>query len=251
MTLAVGIRCTDGVVIGTDSSITLGSGQLDTIEQPLRQKIDVVEGKIIVAGTGEVGLNQRFKRVVKQFCKNEDFQEKDIVDVGCDLAELAIKNFFQTHLKAVSYGALVALPCRRTAELVEFGVDSFQPEVKTKDNWYTSMGSGQIVADPLLGFIRTTFWGDDPPSRQDGIFATTMVLELGCEMAPGGVAQPIQMAVLSPNPKDEQTLSARRLHPNELLEHRGNVRNAIKHFKRYKDILHDKSTRGLPKAPRK
>lgn len=250
MTLVVGIRCTDGVVIGTDSAMTLGSGQLTTIEQPLRQKIDVIKEKIIVAGTGEVGLSQRFKHVVEQFCENDVFQEKDIVDVGCDLSELAVENFLRTHLKTINYGALVALPCKHNAELVEFSVGSFQPEVKTKDNWYASMGSGQIAADPLLGFIRTTFWGDDPPSRQEGIFAATMVLELGCEMAPGGVALPIQMSVLSPNPKDKQRLSAYRLDQEELLEHKGNVRDAIKHFKKYKDILHDKSTRSLPTVPR-
>ena len=250
MTLVVGVRCTDGVVVGTDSAVTFGSGQNHTIEQPLQQKIDIIQNQIIIAGTGQLGLGQRFADVTEQHWKNRDFQEKSVIDVGRMLARSAIQDFFATGIKTGNYGALVAVSCRHKAELIEFAVNDFQPEVKTGDIWYASMGSGQPVADPLLGFMRKTFWGDSPPSRQDGVFAVTMVLKLGCEMAPTGVAEPIQIAVLGPNPNDKGKLHAFRLTKEELLEHEGNVESAIKYFSKYKEMLHETpSPKELPPAP--
>lgn len=252
MTLIVGIRCTDGVVVGTDSAMTFASGQDLTIEQPLRQKIEIVQNQIIVAGTGELGLGQRFIDIVKHFWKVEELQGKSSVDIGRRLAQLAIDDFSSTRAEPGSYGALVAVPCAAgSLELIEFSLASFQPEVKTRDNWYVSMGSGQYVADPLLGFIRRTFWKDDPPSHQDGIFATTMVLELGCEMAPTGVAKPIQIAVLNSSKDKEGEFLARHLTKEELLEHRENFNDAISHFQKYRDILHgrDKEAQPFPVVP--
>ena len=52
------------------------------------------------------------------------------------------------------YGALVAVPFGRCGELIEFPFD-LQPELKTDENWYVSMGAGQAVADPLLGLDRS------------------------------------------------------------------------------------------------
>ena len=249
MTLIVGIRCTDGVVVGTDSAMTFGLGQgFDTIEQPLRRKIDIIDGRVIVAGTGEVGLGQRFVDIVKNHWTNKDLRT-DIIDVGRKLTKSAMEDFSSTGVAPGSYGALVALPCGQKAELVEFPVDNFQPEVKTEDNWYVSMGSGQLVADPLLGFMRKAFWGDKVPSRQRGIFAATMVLKLGCEMAPRGVAEPIQMAVLSPDGDNKGKLSARLLEEGELGEHRENVDGAIRYFGKYPDTLHDESAPEPPDAP--
>lgn len=248
MTLIVGIRCTDGVVVGTDSAMTFGSGQdFHTIEQPLRQKIDIIGDRVIVAGTGQFGLGQRFVDIVKRHWTKKELRTDNIVDVGRILAKSAVEDFASTKVAQGSYGALVALPCGQEAELV--GFCNFQPEVKTKDYWYASMGSGQLVADPLLGFMRTAFWGDEPPNRQDGIFAATMVLKLGCEMAPEGVAEPIQMAVLSLDRDNKGKLSARRLEEGELDEHRGNVEDAIKYFGKYRNILHDRSAPKPPDAP--
>ena len=59
MTILVGILCKDGVVVGTDSSATFAAGQFRTIEQETK-KIDIISGQIIVAGTGQIGLGQRF-----------------------------------------------------------------------------------------------------------------------------------------------------------------------------------------------
>src|ERR1035437_432847 len=68
MTVIVGILCSDGVVIGTDSAMAAGRVLTGyTIERQDGDvlKIEVIEKDIITAGTGAMGLAQRFNdRVV-------------------------------------------------------------------------------------------------------------------------------------------------------------------------------------------
>ena len=250
MTLLVGIRCRDNaVIVGTDSAVTLGqSPQRTTIEQPHRRKVEIVDDHIIIAGTGSVGLGQRFEDIVMHMWKDKGLKDKNAIETGRLLCQSAIKDFASTNAGQGSYGALVAIPCKKKAELIEFGTNDFQPEIKTNTSWYVSMGSGQLVADPLLGFIRTAFWGDDPPTRQDGVFAATMVLKLACNMTPFGVSLPIQMAILGPEKKGQ--LVARRLTEEELLEHESNVNSAIEYFKKYRDIFRGGSEMKPPVPPR-
>lgn len=242
MTLVVGILCEDCVVIGTDSAMTFGHGGVQhTIAQPLREKISIFKEKVIVAGTGEVGLGQRFNRIVeKKTGGSKDLTSMTAIEAGEFLSREAIENFQKTFVSPGNYGALVAIPCRNTPTLIEFSLASFQPEIKDKDCWYVSMGSGQMVADPLLGFMRRVFWGDAPPNRQDGVFATAMVLALGCEMAPTGVAKPIQIAVLGKDNRSHWRVE--RLSRDKLDGHLANVESAIEYFKGYREVLFDRDT---------
>ena len=229
--------------------MTFASGPRLTIAQDLKRKIDVIQGQVIVAGTGEVGLGQRFVDIVKQHWRDQTFRKQSAVEMGRILSASAIQNFATTGVSQGAYGALVAIPSGTTPQLIEFAVSNFQPEVKTNNSWYVSMGAGQHVADPLLGFIRRAFWGDTPPNRQEGVFAATMVLELGCEMAPTGVAKPIQMATLVPKKKGKAYL-ARRLSDEELLEHVEHVKSVIQYFGGYREYLHGNNspTRELPQV---
>ena len=249
MTLIVGVRCSDGVVIGSDSAMTFGSGQQLTIQQPFRAKIELIHDRLIVAGAGAIGAGQRFVGLATQAWLNAQIEHVNPVDVGRRLASMAVQDFHSTSAPQGSYGALVAYVHDGTAELIEFDAQYFQPEVKTNDNWYVSMGSGQPVADPLLGFARSALWGDEPPTSREGVFAVTLVLKLGCEMAPFGVSPPIQIATLSNVGSND--FVARRLLPDELLEHEDNVQTAIEHFGRYPHSLNAPEPTGEdpPRAP--
>ncbi len=260
MTLIVGIRCSDSVVIGTDSAATFGlDSRTPTISQPFQEKIEIIQDHVIIAGTGSIGLGQRFTAIVKNLWMKNILKNKTEVEIGEILSHETLKNFSQTGINPLQpqngpevYGALVALPCKRNPALIEFPVVGFQPEIKTDTLWYASMGSGQPVADPLLGFIRTTFWeNDSPPSRQEGIFAATMVLTLGFKMVPAGVAGPIQMAILEQTSDTKSQLTARRLTQEELSEHEQSVEDAIEHFRGYREKFgaEDSSTPTLPPAP--
>ena len=64
MTVLIGVRCTDGVVIGADSAATSAAGNIHLLKLA-SDKIVIVGDRVIVAGTGQIGLGQRFAEQVK------------------------------------------------------------------------------------------------------------------------------------------------------------------------------------------
>jgi 20S proteasome alpha/beta subunit len=127
VTVLVGIHCKDGVVIGADSSATSSMGQYPLIEQTTK-KIDLIEEKIIVAGTGQVGLGQRFKYIVESCNKNAAFEKQHHIDVGKRLSQAAIQDFASTNATKSQFGALVAFCSKNKPHLCELSITDFQPE---------------------------------------------------------------------------------------------------------------------------
>lgn len=240
MTVLVGIRCKDGVVIGSDSSVTFGAMGGRTIEQTAR-KIEVIEGSMIVAGTGQSGLGQRFCHQLTQAYQQKKFSSSHCIDVAKTMSQLAINDFSSTQANKGQYGALVAFAAKHEPHLCEFSIDDFQPEIKTEQIWYTSMGSGQAIADPFLGLMRKVFWKDGMPSLADGVFAATWTLQHTIDVNTGGVNGPIHLATLS---IDGSKAIAKYLTEDEISQHLENVSGAEKHLRGYSDIL--QGTAGVP-----
>src|SRR5262245_18602306 len=108
MTAVVGVLCTDGVVIGTDSSATFTAGQYPTIEQPT-EKLNVIGDVIIVAGTGSVGFGQRFCDIVHQLHQQSILQQPPL-EIARQLSRAMIEDLSRTYCNVGGYGALVAFP---------------------------------------------------------------------------------------------------------------------------------------------
>lgn len=246
MTVLVGILCKDGVVIGADSAATLMAGQQRTIEQSMK-KVDIVgDNRVIVAGTGSGGMGQRFTAIVDQAWRDKVFM-KPPIEVGKALAAIGIKDFASTHAQPGQYGALVAFPCQKKPCLVEFAVTDFQPELKTHDFWYVSMGSGQMIADPFLGLIREAFWDDGVPSCKDATFVVTWILSQAIKLNTGGVNGPMQIAVMDGKSGE---LNARMVDQTELDGHEANVEGLTAHIRKYRDILRGGAVQQAPGVPK-
>ena len=235
MTVLVGILCKDGVVVGTDSAATFSSGRTNTIEQPTK-KIDIVDGRVIVVGTGQVGLGQRFHAIVEKAWREKIFSKLSAIDAGKYLSAEGIKDFSSTHLKfSGQYGALVAFPCQHKPCLVEFAPTDFQPEMKTPHLWYVSMGNAQGIADPFLGIARQVFWDDDGlPTCKEATFVVTWILSAAIALNVGGVNGPMQIAVLQ---SEAGTFSVRTVEDAELQGHQDNVGGLVEHIRKYRDQL--------------
>lgn len=247
MTALVGIYCKDGIVIGADSAATSATaGGQRTIEQPV-MKIDIVDDRIIIAGTGQIGMGQRFCNQVRSLWAQKKVPCNDEFVFTKALAQAARQDFGETGCPQGQYGALVAFPCKSGRHLVEFAVADFQPELKNKNLWYVSMGSGQSIIDPFLGLFREVFWGDDPPNVQDAVFATYWMLEHAVNVNPGGVNAPIRIAVLESVKGDWQ---ARLLSDDELREHETGViaaKDALRNFR--ERLVKDEGAVEIPSAP--
>lgn len=247
MTALVGIYCKDGVVIGADSSATFTAGQVRTIEQQT-EKIELIGDHCILAGTGPIGLGQRFSDLVQLENKNSVFQGKlTAMGAAKHLCQQAINDFAQTGVGRGTYAALVAFGIRHEPFLCEFGLADFQPELKTSKLWYCSMGSGQHITDTFLGFIRRVFWQDGPPNVNGGVFAATWTLQMAIELNPGGINGPINIAVLE---KDKNgKLKCRMLSPADLQEHEQKIREMTAYIREFSQKDKAESAPDIPKAP--
>jgi hypothetical protein len=91
---------------------------------------------------------------------------------------------------------LVALPVNKDPTLIQF-TPSCAHEEATKDLPFVAIGSGQLIADPFLAFVRRIFWGQSQlPNINQGVFAALWTLVHTTGTNPGGIGDPIQIAVL-------------------------------------------------------
>lgn len=252
MTIIVGVLCNDGVVIGADSATTFAAGQIRTIEQPSKKVRLLCGNEVILAGTGEVGMGQRFAEIIEDVHKQGAFSkpENTPIKLGCGLAQLAIQNFQVTAANLAGYGALLAFCSNGNPHLCEFAIGTFQPELKTNDIWYVSMGSGQLIVDPFLALIRKVFWDDGMPNCQDAAFAVYWAIQHAIDVNPGGVNGPVSIGVLK---HIDNKFTATVLTQEQLAAHAENVNAAERHLRQYKNVLHGESAAGapsLPKAPK-
>lgn len=247
MTAIVGIYCKDGIVVGADSAATSATAAgMRTVEQPV-MKIDVVADMLIIAGTGQIGMGQRFCHQVEELWAAKKFSGRDHFDIAKIITAAARQDYAETGAAQGGYGALVAFPCKTGCHLVEFAVNDLQPEFKTEKIWYVSMGSGQVIIDPFLGLMREVFWTDGPPSVQDAIFATTWALDHAVQVNPGGVNSPVKIATLEKVGPDWR---AQILSDDELLEHRTSIEAAKDSMRNYKArIQHEEGAVEIPAAP--
>jgi hypothetical protein len=233
MTVIVGLRCSDGVVVGADSSATFGPhAMMKTIEQAV-QKVFVIEDRYIFAGTGEVGLAQRFEAVLKKAHLEKRLRGSHI-EVGKEICRASREDFGSTGVEKGHFGALVAFPVNKETHLCEFAITDMQPEWKGGKMWFSSMGSGQAITDPFLGLLRKVFFKETAPNVTEGIFATMWALQHAIELNPGGINGPAQIGVLL---NENGSCRARLLEDSELQEHIANVGAAESHLAKYKDIL--------------
>lgn len=195
MTVLVGVRCTDGVVVGADSAATSAAGNISLLKLA-SEKITIVGGRVIVAGTGQIGLAQRFADLVRQAHDNKAFQNSAI-DVAKALAAMGCNDFASTGANRGSYGALVGAPIEDQGQLIEFAVSDFQPELKNGKIHFVSMGSGQMLAEPFMSFVDRTFWKSKTPNVKTALFGVHWALSHTIRCAPGGVGEPICLATLT------------------------------------------------------
>jgi len=257
MTILVGLLCENGVVIGADSSALLGvHPQLPTIEQRVK-KIHIISESVIIAGTGQVGLGQRFRDATQKFFEEGGFKkDRDVraMEIAKRLCARTIEDFQSTCVAPNQFGALLAFPLGKTPHLFELAQADFQPEEKNRNSlWYVSMGSGQPIVDPFLGLIRRAFWEDEKgklrdeklPTLSEGTFVVTWALDHVIDLNPGGINGPAQIATLEEDPDTGQP-KARLLEEDDLEEHRESVRSALQHLGDYRKRFHGEKAQQIP-----
>jgi 20S proteasome alpha/beta subunit len=246
MTVLVGVLCRDGVVVGSDSSATFGSGPgQSTIEQPAR-KTFLVGTDLIFETTGAGGLGQRLEHILQRLRQEQgdNWHGSRPMDIALTVSHHMLQNMQLPFLNPGQLGALVAFACQDGFHLYEFAVADFQPEMKTADTWFVTMGSGQMIADPFFGLLRRTLFRQTQPNLAEGILAAYWALYNAIDLNTGGINGPVQLAVLR-RPSSEAPFEARLLGKDELEEHHSAVMDIEKHLADYRALM----TQPPPKPP--
>jgi Proteasome subunit len=202
LTIVVGVRCTDGIVIGADSAATSSAGVVPIMRQDADDKIDIFDKTVIVATTGSVGFKQRLSAHVDRALKGNVFTNlvlheacanistRFLTDVNSSLAARHPQN-------GLGFGALVAAVIKGQPQLIEYATDNFQHQVRDGNSFFVSMGSGQNLADPFLAFVARVLWKNTLPDVQLGRFGLFWALRHTITLAPGLVGPPIRLATLA------------------------------------------------------
>lgn len=200
MTVLVGVKCSDGIVIGADSKATSAHGHAHLVQVQSNDKLQLVGPKGILATTGSVGLSQRLKLIADAQWGAKGFRG-EAMSCFKGLAGAAVKDFQSTGVPRTNeqgwgFGAMLGMIVGDEPYLVEFATTDLQPEIKQGRLFGVSMGGGQILADPFLAFVSRVLWEGAEPDVNLGKIGVYWVLNHTIQHAPGGVGEPIMLGVI-------------------------------------------------------
>lgn len=201
MTVLVGVRCSDGVVIGADSMATSTAGVFPLVQLPANEKIQIFSDEIIVAATGAVGLSQRLMVHVEAAIQGNVFKNLKTSECIGNISQRFMQDCQKTAVPfnpqhGIGFGALLAATIKGEACLVEYDTRGFQPELKLGKLFFVSMGSGQTLAEPFLAFVARVLWKETVPTVDQAKFGVFWALHHAIRYAPGGVGGDIKLASL-------------------------------------------------------
>jgi 20S proteasome alpha/beta subunit len=217
MTILIGMLCSDGIVIGSDSAYTASNA----IEKS-GNKIDIIDNKIIVGIAGNVLLGQRFANIVKSnsnFIQNATTKNGDICnnvavseEVACFLhREFAKTNSISQYANSKFF--IAALTNNQlsfytftdgTSGVISTDVKIGGPE---RDGWYECTGSGHYIANSCIALTKQLFGIDNIPTVETATLLCYWAIKHSIEINPGGINEPINIAALYKNNNNAVLLS--------------------------------------------
>lgn len=257
MTLIIGAKCIDGLIIGADGAATMVDSMGNhTARQPIT-KLDIISNNVIVGVSGPVGLGQMIAGEVEDLVNRGTLTNKKPYKAMAELRkQISIPINLELHhcgeaakcglgnaalLKAFSQ-TVVGLPLGEQACLFQFD-NTGSPELASEKLPLIAIGGGQQQADPFLAFLKRTFWIDGKLSLADGLFAVLWTLEYVIQGSPGGVAEPKQVIILE---KSNTQYHAKELSFEDIQEHFQNITDAEKTLKNWKSFFSERAPATVP-----
>lgn len=228
MTLIIGARCSDGIVMGADSAATSASFGHQICKQPIK-KLEIIGSNIILGMSGPVGLGQIFKTEIEKHHATDVWHKQDYLTFDGTIRKILWPHLEQeysnTELMKKVYGelavhevlndTLLAIQLKDGLHLINISHRCSLQEA-TLNYPLMAIGSGEQIAIPFLAFLRRILWSDKPPHVSDGILIIYWTLQHSILTAPSGVAAPYQLAELKKDTDDKW--KARLLSDDEINE---------------------------------
>lgn len=244
MTLIVGIKSRDGIVMGADGGATLGDVPQTTVMQPIK-KLEIISESVVIGTSGHVGLGQQFRTAIKKLWQDKKLAQQKSVEAGKILsaalwncaaiewqkAAIIARSAPMVAQSGTSFQVTIALSISGKPCLFQFD-RKCSPEAATEHLPFFAIGSAQKTAETFLAFIREVLWKRNTiPSLADGRFAVFWTLEHCIRISPGGISEPKQIVTLENTKKGWR---ARELSDSELTDHSYMVKEIEEHIRKYK-----------------
>lgn len=234
MTVVVAFLCTDGVVIGADSMLSVSFAGLPVAHHKAK-KVHVLSGDQVFAYSGDQGLGDRF-RILAEAGAEHIASKQQPLDYGLLLTQNAMQQFAATQVAPVDLNVVLAFPFNNSAQCCVFLGNTVQPRMLDADHFFAALGSGGIAANPFLRFLYEVFCQGRQPPLREAVFLTTWALHYTIETIPGGVSDPLYVAELRTN--SEGQLTAQELSQDDIQEHLVAIQDAHKSLRDWRDSLH-------------
>jgi hypothetical protein len=195
-------------VLASDSAATFGTGHTPTIGQQFSTKVYRLADRIAFAGTGAVGMAQLIKDQISlgwaagRF-KNQRSKDELMHNLGVLIGQ-TVQPYLQSASLARQLGvtpdtslckSLLAIDHKGDPCLFQFDYNG-APERATPELPFVALGSGQLIADPFLAFLRRLMWANSRPTVAEGKLVASWTIDHVCKTNPGGVGGAVQMMVL-------------------------------------------------------
>jgi 20S proteasome alpha/beta subunit len=214
VTLIIGIKCEDGIVVGADGAATysIPVHQAQTITQPAT-KLCLIGEDVILGVSGPISIGQTFQLELegklestnRKFKANSMLKARDSIrnlmvkhiEDMCKVAQGYVNLYGPSAAQDVIWSAAMAFPVEGKSRLIQID-HHCKIEEATESLPFFSIGSGQPTADPFLAFIRRILWptSNTLPVISDGELAVMWALRYSIEANPGHISEPIQMTTL-------------------------------------------------------
>ena len=210
MSLIVGIRCTDSIVLAASGPETLPSEDGLAPARQRARKLRVVGGMAVLGVSGHDGLAQEMALSLERSLTESDHQ-----DVAEDVLRSSIRDalaapvqrtvaihktlqglpgFGITSNDYVLSQSMVAIPFQDSTRLYALDPECSLTEI-TDEHTYAAIGN-TTVAGPLLAFLREVMWQNGVPNQANGELAAYWTVRHAVENTPAGLAHPIQLVVM-------------------------------------------------------
>ena len=191
MTVVIGIRCSDGIVMGSDGAATLMSQGVATAQQRSMRKLEA-NGRILTGFAGHSGLAQRLRGEIEPLLAPDKERDKLSTAARVQLVRRTVwQNVLELEMRAArdtraalqSPGVdgaahaelLVATAINGGPELIHFE-ESGAATIIAEDVPFVTIGAGQRIANPFIGFVRRVFWPSGLPTSAMATFSIMWTL---------------------------------------------------------------------------
>jgi hypothetical protein len=146
-----------------------------------------------------------------------------------------------------NFSMLVAIPLDKQPQLVTF-TETCSPEIATPGLPFACIGSGQLLADPFIAFIRRVLWPKNAyPSLLDGTLAAYWTMQHAIETNAGGVGGETQVVTLRKTSNND--FKAEELDEAALQGHKESLKDLEKKIQEWRAQFTENPIAPPPPAP--